>query len=221
MNIKPRYLVLLLFIFLGGVNPSNAAPTPVDPKVLHIINRLSFGPRPGDVERVESIGVENYIKEQLSPDSIPEPLNLTNQLSQLETLSLNPVALYKEYEPARQNGQKPTPEEMKAARQRAKVVVQQATQARLLPATESPRQLQEVMVDFWFNHFNVYSDKGLDRIWVGAYEQEAIRPHVLGRFRDLLEATARHPAMLFYLDNWQNSAPRRNRTRASQGLNEN
>lgn len=65
------------------------------------------------------------------------------------------------------------------------------------------------MTEFWFNHFNVSMDKGLDHIWVGSYEEVAIRPYVLGRFRDLLGATAHHAAMLFYLDNWQNSAPRK------------
>jgi uncharacterized protein (DUF1800 family) len=86
----------------------------------------------------------------------------------------------------------------------------------------SDRQLQEVMVDFWYNHFNVYADKGIDRLWVGAYEREAIRPYALGKFRDLLVATARHPAMLFYLDNWQNSNPNFNRKKGRpQGLNEN
>jgi uncharacterized protein (DUF1800 family) len=77
------------------------------------------------------------------------------------------------------------------------------------------------MVDFWFNHFNVYAQKGLDHLWTGAYEQEAIRPFALGRFRDLLGATARHPAMLFYLDNWQNSAPGTGRGGKRRGLNEN
>src|SRR5260370_9710048 len=63
------------------------------------------------------------------------------------------------------------------------------------------------MAAFWFNHFNVFAAKGLCHLWIGAYEEEAIRPHTMGRFRDLLGATAKHPAMLFYLDNWQNTAP--------------
>ncbi len=75
-------------------------------------------------------------------------------------------------------------------------------EARLVQAIDSPRQLEEVMTDFWFNHFNVFVGKGLDRALVASYERDAIRPHVLGRFRDLLGATAKHPAMLFYLDNW-------------------
>ena len=95
---------------------------------------------------------------------------------------------------------------------------------RLLRAIDSPRQLEEVMVEFWYNHFNVFIGKGLDRVLVGHYEQHAIRPHVFGRFRDLLGATAKHPAMLFYLDNAQSVAdgfvPRGAAT-APRGLNEN
>ena len=78
---------------------------------------------------------------------------------------------------------------------------------KLLRAVYSERQLQEVMTDFWFNHFNVDARKGRDRFLLTAYEREAIRPHVLGKFRDLLEATAKSPAMLFYLDNWMSADP--------------
>ncbi len=76
-----------------------------------------------------------------------------------------------------------------------------------MPAIESPRQLEEVMVDFWFNHFNVVAGKGLDHVLIADYERKAIRPLVLGRFRDMLGATAKHPAMLFYLDNWLSVSP--------------
>ncbi|OCQ90448.1 hypothetical protein BCD64_27635 [Nostoc sp. MBR 210] len=205
MTVKPRYLVLLLFILLAGSNPIYAANKPVDPKILHIINRLSFGAKPGDIQKVESVGVERYIKAQLSPNSISEPPSLTRQLSQLETLSLNTVEI-RNYLKAPPQA---TPEEKKALQKKGDKILQQAVKARLLQATSSNRQLQEVMVDFWYNHFNVYSGKGNARYWVGAYEQEAIRPYALGRFRDLLGATAHHPAMLVYLDNSQNKASRR------------
>src|SRR5213079_2196889 len=96
---------------------------------------------------------------------------------------------------------------------------------KLYRAILSNRQLEEQLVDFWYNHFNVFLDKGADRYLVPTYEREAIRPHVLGRFRDLLEATAKSPAMLFFLDNWQSvgpSAPRRpNAKQQVRGLNEN
>ncbi|MFQ5695215.1 MAG: DUF1800 domain-containing protein, partial [Terriglobia bacterium] len=86
-------------------------------------------------------------------------------------------------------------------------VVIEMSQAKLLRAVYSERQLEEVMTDFWFNHFNVFFGKGLVRWLTSSYERDAIRPHVLGKFRDLLGATAGHPAMLFYLDNWMSAAP--------------
>jgi uncharacterized protein (DUF1800 family) len=219
MNRKLLYLILLLILWISISIPSYST-TKADPKVLHIINRLSFGPRPGDMENVEAIGIERYIKQQLTPESISEQPGLVNKLAQLETLRLTPVQLFQQY--GRQQGEKPTPEAQKANRQRSRVIIEQAVTARLERATQSRRQLYEVMVDFWFNHFNVYAGKGLTRLWVGAYEQQAIRPFALGRFRDLLGATARHPAMLFYLDNWQNTAPGSAGARGRfKGINEN
>jgi uncharacterized protein (DUF1800 family) len=94
-------------------------------------------------------------------------------------------------------------------------------QARLLRARYSERQLAEVMVDFWLNHFNVFAGKGPVRYYLPAYEHEAIRPHALGRFRDLLGAVARHPAMLLYLDGWLSTAAGAPRGGARNGLNEN
>jgi uncharacterized protein (DUF1800 family) len=171
---------------------------------------------------IKKLGVDAYIEQQLHPDAIPQPPALTNQLSQLETLNLTPVQLLEQTSPANVPGQTATAEQRKASRQKQNYVLEQATQARLLQAIESPRQLQEVMVDFWYNHFNVFSGKGIDRVLVGAYEQAAIRPYALGRFRDLLEATARHPAMLYYLDNWQSSATNAGKNvQQKQGLNEN
>jgi len=105
------------------------------------------------------------------------------------------------------------------------VVAYDLLDAKLLRAIESNRQLAEVLDDFWFNHFNVFYDKGADRFSIPDYEREAIRPHVLGKFRDLLEATAKSPAMLFYLDNFQSVRPdidanNKNR-KVKRGLNEN
>ncbi len=87
------------------------------------------------------------------------------------------------------------------------VVVGELQQAKLLRAIYSERQLQEVMTDFWFNHFNVFAEKGIDRIFITSYERDVIRPHALGKFEDLLVATAKSPAMLFYLDNWLSVGP--------------
>jgi uncharacterized protein (DUF1800 family) len=102
------------------------------------------------------------------------------------------------------------------------VLYSDLAEGKLYRAVYSERQLNELLVDFWFNHFNVYMDKGADRYLVASYERDAIRPHVLHRFKDLLLATAEHPAMLFYLDNWQSVAPdaKVGRGRA-RGLNEN
>ena len=87
------------------------------------------------------------------------------------------------------------------------VVDQEVESAKLLRAVYSQRQLEEVLTDFWFNHFNIFIGKGADRYLVTAYERDVIRPHVLGKFQDLLIATAQSPAMLFYLDNWQSEGP--------------
>lgn len=104
------------------------------------------------------------------------------------------------------------------------VIAMDLNEAKLDRAILSERQLAEVLTDFWFNHFNVYLDKGADRLLVTSYERDAVRPHILGKFKDLLLATARHPAMLFYLDNWQSVDPRSAAARAGRrykGLNEN
>ena len=179
---------------------------PQEKRALHALNRMAFGPRPGDLERVNQIGVERYIREQLDPESIPVPPELTRRVNALATLRMTPVESFVTFQlPVQQaKGDKDAQKEL---RQRSRVILQEAVVGRLMRAIYGPRQLQEVMTAFWFNHFNVFAGKGLCRLWVGAYEQEAIRPHTMGRFRTLLGATAKHPAMLFYLDNWQNSAP--------------
>ena len=97
----------------------------------------------------------------------------------------------------------------KSSIRRIQVVNRDLSEGKLLRAIYSNRQLEEVLTDFWFNHFNVYLDKGADRFMVTAYERDVIRPHVLGKFKDLLLATAESPAMLFYLDNWQSVGTRR------------
>ncbi|CAN5236831.1 DUF1800 domain-containing protein [soil metagenome] len=97
-------------------------------------------------------------------------------------------------------------EAMQERQKYVKVVSDQIYKTRMIRALDSERQLQEVMVDFWYNHFNISINKGLDHVLIGAYEEQAIRPNALGRFRDILGATCYHPAMLFYLDNWQNAA---------------
>lgn len=229
-----------------GANVKNANSGPIVPaaeelKVLHLLNRITYGPTTADIERVEAMGVDKYINEQLSPQSIQLPEAIV-KYTNAPALKESPANLFLSY------GRDAFGEMAKAARKKGpgggtdvavKKEIQQllrdnyqelygqTTDARLMRALYSPRQLEEVMTEFWFNHFNVSIDKGLDHLWVGSYEENAIRPYALGKFRDLLGATAHHAAMLFYLDNWQNTAPNRAPLRPGQknkkfaGLNEN
>jgi len=199
-------------------------------RAVHALNRLGFGPRPGDVPRLNAEGVDRYIQEQLHPESLPIPESLVSQVASYRTLAMTPMALFREFQlpviQARRENRNADPATLKTAvkdeRVRARIVMREAVEARLARAIEGPRQLQEVMTAFWFNHFNVFAAKGLDNIWTGSFEETAIRPHTLGKFRALLGATAKHPAMLFYLDNWQNSAPHGAGTKAKfEGINEN
>jgi uncharacterized protein (DUF1800 family) len=220
VNTHKYVVVLTSAIWLVLANIAQAEPA--NPKVIHLLNRLSLGIRPGEIEQVQQLGVDKYIQQQLNPDAIAEPAILTDRLSKLDTINLSPVELFQRYNPNRKvDIQSPIPGDKKIRQQQARQVTNQAIEARLWRSIYSQRQLNEVMVDFWYNHFNVYADKGIDKLWVGAYEQQAIRPYAMGKFRDLLGATARHPAMLFYLDNWQNSVPKPNKKGRSQGLNEN
>lgn len=198
-----------------------------DDAVTHALNRLTFGPRPGDVARVKAMGLQQWIDQQLNPSRIDDGA-LTAALSRLATLSLDSQTIQREYSgPAmieRRERQRANPEMeppntgLRAPRQaqegvaftteaqrKDRQVVTDLEEAKLLRAIQSERQLQEVLVDFWFNHFNVFAGKGATRNYLNEYEREAIRPHVLGNFRDMLEASAKSPAMLFYLDNWQNT----------------
>src|SRR3984957_11876856 len=176
---------------------------------LHLSNRLGFGPAPGDLARIANSGFDNYIHTQLHPEPANLPQNVTAALGSLPSFGKDCAQLYAEYW---WKAQFPDPkalpqEEKKKLKRREKQVVGEAQTARLARAVGSPWQLHEALVEFWFNHFNVYEQKGPIKVWVGSYEEEAIRPHTFGRFSDLLLATARHPAMLIYLDNAQNVAP--------------
>jgi len=207
-----------------------------DQKILHLLNRMTYGPRPGDLDDVKRMGIEAFIQQQLHPESLSLPESISADLAHNEAINLTPIDLFRQYSPQAMNEklgivgkQKADPETHKrfeAMRKEAYTgLYSEAAAARLRRAIESPRQLEELMVDFWFNHFNISNDKGLDHIWVGAYEQQAIRPYVLGHFQELVEATAHHPGMLFYLDNWQNTKPGSEIANGKQGkfkgLNEN
>ncbi len=287
-------------------------------RAVHALNRLTFGPRPGDVDRVLSIGVDKWIEQQLGPAKIDDSA-LDARLAQYRTLRMSTREMAENFPPPqvvkavsegkmsmprdpegkavyeaavaryekrqdRKNEKaaqqadllQMNPDEMAAdkkeerriarieARSRAldlielppdarmkaiermglderrgfwaglspqdreqvtadftprqketllalenpiAVVSGELMAAKLLRAAYSQRQLEEVMTDFWFNHFNVYLGKGADRYMVTAYERDVIRPRALGKFKDLLLATAKSPAMLFYLDNWESVGP--------------
>jgi uncharacterized protein (DUF1800 family) len=330
--------VTALVLAVAPLTASRQTPTPErrdaklfqikltkDQQIMHALDRLTFGPRPGDVEQVKKIGLKKWVDLQLNPERIPETPFLQARLMPLESLWMSSADVARHYpQPgmikAIADGRKPMPDDpvLRASvqklvvRYRAKkdpngeksdrlddlqpvkpleqilapdqirmlktgtqaqkkqllqsipatqvddlvlampgplrqqilplaptdirrkimmlkapqqVVMFDLLEAKMLRAVYSNRQLAEELDDFWFNHFNVYHDKGADRFLIPSFEREAIQPHVLGRFRDLLEATAKSPAMLFYLDNFQSVRPdldaKAPKNKAKRGLNEN
>src|SRR5256884_2653411 len=294
---------------------NSSSQMPEQKRAMHALNRLTFGPRPGDSNRVMAMGVDQWIDQQLHPDKIDDHA-LEARLAPLRTLRMDTrdivenfppeqvikavaegkqslpsdpskravykaqLERYEEKQERKQGGADPPlapgeawltdderarrreerlyadlraeqildlppdqrmreilkmpPEDQRAlaaslkgdkrdeflegmdAKQREtlmalnnpqQVVVDELVQAKLLRAIYSERQLQEVMTDFWFNHFNVFIGKGADRYLLTSYERDVIRPHGLGKFEELLVATAQSPAMLFYLDNWLSVGP--------------
>jgi uncharacterized protein (DUF1800 family) len=186
-----------------------------DAAILHMLQRSTYGPRPGDVARVKALGLAAWLERQLDPARLDDAA-VEAALSTLPTLTMSIADLQREYPRPDPETQRKlasgdmSPREMREQyppeRRPARIVAELQT-ARMLRAVASERQLQEVMVDFWFNHFNVFAAKGEVRWYLTAYERDVIRPQALGRFPDLLRATARHPAMLFYLDNWLSTRP--------------
>src|SRR5213593_3141505 len=260
-----------------------AATLTEDQRILHVLNRLGFGARPGDVQRVRAMGVDNYIAQQLNPEKIDDSATEA-KLKNLESLRMSTAELYEKYPQPGQLLQQlqrrgALPAELAAAQQArtkaganatttatnspniggttsgemqgpstaktaeaapktvtpansdgnpmnnpeyrravyeyykennlrpAQFIIGESQMARILRAVYSERQLQEVMVDFWTNHFNVFAGKGADRWLLTSYDRDTIRPHTLGKFYDLLLADAQSPAMLFYLDNFQSVSP--------------
>src|SRR5215471_3575014 len=226
--------VLCAVATLAAGGPGSAVPAkPDDKTILHVLNRLGYGAAPGDVDRVREMGLATYIDQQLSPERIADTA-MQARLAGFETLTLSSRTIATDYyipaQMARRQAQlankgknnnttanntdaapdpqkEPrTPEQMEMARKQREVLVELSEQ-KILRAAYSERQLQEVMTDFGFNHFNVFAGKGATQQYLTEYERDVIRPHVLGKFRDLLGATAKSPAMLFYLDNWQSVDP--------------
>jgi len=214
---KPFFVigVIVSALAAGQAVGRTAAAAADDRAILHVLNRIAYGPRPGDVERVRAVGIERYIDEQLRPERIPDP-GMAVRLEGLPTLRMSQAEIASEIErpliEARRDRKQADPDAAQPMppgpiQQRANSVVVELSEQKLLRAVYSERQLQEELTDFWFNHFNVDARKGRDRFMLTEYERDVIRPHVLGRFRDLLGATAKSPAMLFYLDNWMSADP--------------
>jgi uncharacterized protein (DUF1800 family) len=229
-----------------------------DAKILHVLNRLGFGPRPDDVQMVKQVGLHRYIEQQLNPDLLDDS-QLDRKLQGFPELQMSDSDIeskYKDFVTVDQNaaklrrqaaklaadktGQAPntgTPvqagnaqanqaamrqamandpdmrqEVMETRRQLASaaepvgLLHEEFSAAKLLRAVESKRQLQEVLVDFWGNHFNIDIRKAPCGVLKVLDDRNVIRPHIFGKFRDLLEASAKSPAMLVYLDNFQSIA---------------
>jgi uncharacterized protein (DUF1800 family) len=234
---------------LKGLPVSDLTP---DEAILHALNRLAYGPRPGDIERIKQIGLAKWIDLQLNPNAIDDK-SLDARLENLPTLRLNTAKLIEEYpqpkqaakqaaaskeesklQPAESRsdsapmkqvpanvatpGVKPrgtlsvdpnaAPRAIADDSKRPRRILEELAMSKMTRAVYSDRQLQQVMDDFWFNHFNVYADKGEDRYYLTSYERDVIQPHALGKFKDLVTATAKSPAMLFYLDNFLSADPR-------------
>ncbi|HEX2269903.1 MAG TPA: DUF1800 domain-containing protein [Pyrinomonadaceae bacterium] len=245
---KFTVLLVLASIAAGHALASPARKLTEEQRIIHVLNRLGFGARPGDVQRVKAMGLENYINQQLAPEKIDDSV-AENKVKDLGVLNMTTAELYEKYpQPGRllrklqERGM--LPNELAEARekqkdplqnenyrkvvdeyyrenglQRPQRIMAELQASRILRAVYSERQLQEVMVDFWTNHFNVFSGKGADRWLLPAYDRDTIRPHALAKFSTLLQATAQSPAMLFYLDNFQSVSPNMNRPRARMQAN--
>jgi uncharacterized protein (DUF1800 family) len=208
-----------------------------DEAILHALNRLGYGPRPGEIKYVRQMGLEKWVEQQLHPESLDDSA-LNERLKKYPTLTMSSQKLLDQYPPPNQAAKKEGLSKAefkaeqrekrrdaldqvketgdanmdKAQEQLAKMqgpnrIVAELSMAKLDRAIYSQRQLEAVMEDFWFNHFNVFANKGADKWMVTAYARDTIRPRAMGKFQDLLVATAKSPAMLFYLDNWLSADP--------------
>jgi len=192
----------------GGSTPTEQE------RITHLLNRMTFGPRPGDVELVQKVGIEKYLDQQLHPEKLSDQ-GMEERLASLPSLQMSIAEIYRNYpRPKLKQAAIPNmaPFAVSQAEPPRRLLEELQTQ-KIIRAVHSERQLQEVMSDFWFNHFNIFWGKGADRWLTTDFEMNVIRPNAMGKFKDLLMATAKSPAMLFYLDNFQSTSLR--------GINEN
>jgi hypothetical protein len=221
--------VVLMFVLGGCASLHSPSETPVvarlseQERIAHVLSRLTFGPRTGDAERVAAMGIDKWIDRQLHPDAIPDSAVL---VALAPISAWNGPALSVASLPAlsRAISEKPVFALMTDSVARARlneIRVRLLTlvglndglyAGKIVRAQLSERQLLEVMSDFWENHFSVYSGKMPSREALVVWDRDVLRPHALGKFRDLLGAVAHSPAMMFYLDNHLSR---------SNGLNEN
>lgn len=213
-----------------------------DQQIDHALSRLTYGARTGDARRIRSLGLGRWIALQLAPHRIDDRRSdsVLASYPRLGTPTNQLVAMFRDARATRQQQQRDSTRMTPAARARPEsdmssqralqLTLGEVTVAKLARAVASERQLYEQVVDFWENHFSVFSGKGQTRLFIPAYERDAIRPNAMGKFRDLLGAVAKSPAMLFYLDNTQSVADSNHRTlgigrlnigRRGRGLNEN
>ena len=222
------FAAVCLIVVTSPQAPLGAAISDDDVTFVHVLNRVGFGPRPGDIETVRRVGVVAYIDAQLHPERLDDSA-VADRLAPFRTLGLSQAEIGRQFalpllaaRRAQQtngaSGQPGAPERMprgdpngdtrrREPRQLAMTPMLELSQQKILRAAYSERQLQEVLTDFWFNHFNVDARKGPERFLLTTYERDVIRPHAFGTFRELLGATAKSPAMLFYLDNWLSTRP--------------
>jgi len=223
---------------------------PADQQIIHALNRLTFGPRPGDALKVRAIGLDKWIDQQLRPEKIDDAA-IEQFVARYPAINRNQndlLAQYAEQQRERREVRREMADStrsMTAAdsvalrrqmQQRGNLTRQVITQlqsSRVARAVASDRQLQEVMTDFWENHFSIYAQKGAaEPYYLTDFDQNVVRPRALGKFRDLLGAVAQSPAMLFYLDNARSMAEsnrptlgrqqrRQPQQRQRPGLNEN
>ena len=206
---RSKLLWLAVAVVLPAVVVSSETGLTERDRARLLLSRATYGARPGDLEALVAQGTESWLEEQLQPERIKDSV-VDAKFARFDNLELSTSELMKKYP-------RPTREErqaMQKAREQGsrmpgmrgpRTILRDLSHAKLVRAVHSERQLHEVMTDFWFNHFNVYARKNRNTLLaLPSYERDAIRPHALGSFHDLLLATAEHPAMLFYLDNWIN-----------------
>ena len=223
-----QILASVLGLFLALPFSAASPATPIE-QANHALNRLGYGPRPGEIASVAEAGVETWIRAQLNPATTPDPVAdaLVAKLEKLKLSSADFSAAQRAIIQARRAqaaantsamnpaeagsmaSAAPAPRERYAGLQEERQLVPAAIgelqHAKLVRAVHSEHQLEEVLVDFWFNHFNVDARKQAVAATLVSYEQDTIRPHVFGSFRELLGATAKSGAMMVYLDNARSS----------------